>query len=75
MSIAWNPPECHVENAMFGVSVGLWAGRGPRPRLVHVAENSWFCGSLYFDSTVGLRVGDVDLLAHPHAAVLLPDRP
>ena len=25
MSIAWKPPECHVLNAMLGVSVGLWA--------------------------------------------------
>ena len=25
MSIACRPPECQVLNAMFGVSVGLWA--------------------------------------------------
>src|ERR671925_888458 len=53
MLTAWKPPECHVENAMWGVSVGLCAEYDVCGgfQAAHVAGS--FSGSRYSGATFG----------------------
>ena len=79
MSIACMPPECQVENAMFCVSVGLWAEnevRGRGSKTLHMNASFWI--SLNSERTTGLASLEMSMKRdHPHgqpwpAAVAVP---
>ena len=66
-SIAWNPPECQVVNTMCGVSVGLCAEYEVRGGFQSSHVDSWFSGSLYSASTVGVVGSEMSIIrAQPH---------
>src|SRR5690349_1946346 len=54
MSIACSPPECHVLNAMLGVSVGLCAEYEVRGGLKVAHESGSFSARRYSPITAGL---------------------
>src|ERR671919_2563960 len=67
MLIAWSPPECHVLNAMCGVSVGLCAEYDVRGGFQSSQEAGSFSGSRYSASTVGMRGSEMSIIrAQPH---------